>query len=89
MKTKINSFLLLLLIPVFCFGQSSVKGTVSEEDSGLPLLGAQHCAETCGSNLLFDNCKLCDKSITGASLGSATSESDTCRFCPSGLDPSS
>ena len=39
MKTKINSFLLLLLIPVFCFGQSSVKGTVSEEDSGLPLLG--------------------------------------------------
>ena len=39
MKTKINSFLFLLLIPILCFGQSSVKGTVSEEDSGLPLPG--------------------------------------------------
>ena len=39
MKTKINSFLFLLLIPIICFGQSSVKGTVSEEESGLPLPG--------------------------------------------------
>jgi len=39
MKTKINSFLFLLLMPIFCIGQSSVKGTVSEEDSGLPLPG--------------------------------------------------
>jgi iron complex outermembrane receptor protein len=39
MKTKVNSFLFLLLIPILCFGQSSVKGTVSEEDSGLPLPG--------------------------------------------------
>ena len=39
MKTKINSFLFLLLIPILCFGQSSVKGTVSEEESGLPLPG--------------------------------------------------
>ena len=39
MKTKINSFWLLLLIPIICFGHSSVKGTVSEEDSGLPLPG--------------------------------------------------
>lgn len=39
MKTKIKSLLLLFLIPIFSFGQSSLKGTVSEEGSGLPMPG--------------------------------------------------
>ena len=51
--------------------------------SGLPLEGAQHCAEICGSSLTFDDCKLCKQAVTGDALGTATSESDTCEFCPS------
>lgn len=57
--------------------------------SGLPLAGAEHCAETCpGSSLSFDNCKLCEDGISRDSLGTASLEdSATCDFCPGGLDP--
>ena len=33
--------------------------------SGLQLMGAQHCAEICGSSLTFGYCKLCKKADTG------------------------
>jgi iron complex outermembrane receptor protein len=54
MKTKINSFLFLLLMPILCFGQSSVKGTVSEEDSGLPLPGVNVLIKGTGTGTTTD-----------------------------------
>ena len=38
-KTIKNLLFLSILLPVFAIGQSAVKGTVSEQESGLPLPG--------------------------------------------------
>lgn len=55
---------------------------------GLPLLGAKHCAEICGDTFNFGDCKLCAKTLSGDTIGTATSQSDTCKFCPNGFDES-
>src|SRR5210317_1866382 len=40
MKTTLNSFLLLLfLTPIWMFGQTAVKGTVTEQSTSIPLPG--------------------------------------------------
>ena len=38
-KTIDNLLFLMIFIPTFLFGQSSLKGTVSEQESGIPLPG--------------------------------------------------
>lgn len=59
--------------------------------SGLPLEGAQQCANVCDSTLTAPSCKVCGRGITGDSLQTARTASEggdaaaTCNFCPDGL----
>ena len=53
--------------------------------SGLPLRGAQECANTCESTLVSKTCKICGSDVSGISLESANERVPTCNFCPDGL----
>jgi len=56
--------------------------------SGLPLEGAQECANTCESTLTSSSCKICGKGISGSNLQSGAEGEATCNFCPDGLKKS-
>ena len=56
--------------------------------SGLPIKGAQACADTCSSTLTSGSCKICGDDLSGSSLQSAPEGEPICNFCPDGLERS-